>query len=136
MTEKQKTTITDYRKMGFGYKKISQLTGINENTIKSYCKRNDLGGKAALLHTTADTTVCKCCGSTLIRVPGKKAKKFCSDTCRAKWWNQHLGMVNRKSYYSFVCPVCGKAFTAYGNAKRKYCSSSCYISSRFGSGQI
>ena len=32
------------------------------------------------------------------------------------------------------CARCGKPFTAYGNAGRKYCSHSCYIADRFKGG--
>lgn len=52
-------------------------------------------------------------------------KKFCSDRCRMKWWNSHLDQVQRKANYDFVCPVCKKPFTVYGNANRKYCSHEC-----------
>ncbi len=44
MTSDQKNTITEYRRNGLGYKKISQLTGVSENTIKTFCRRNGLGG--------------------------------------------------------------------------------------------
>ena len=37
MTNEQRAAIMEYRKNGCGYKKISQLTGISENTIKTYC---------------------------------------------------------------------------------------------------
>lgn len=66
---------------------------------------------------------------------GRKEKKFCSDRCRMKWWNSHLDQVQRKANYDFVCPVCKKPFTVYGNANRKYCSHECYIEDRFGGGR-
>ena len=132
MTETQRMTIADYRKMGFGYKKIAQFTGMNENTIKSYCRRSGLGGKAVSNPPPDDSSVCMACGKALTQTPGKKSKKFCSDTCRTNWWNTHLGMVNRKAYYDFICSACGKTFTVYGNARRKFCSHNCYIKSRFG----
>ena len=49
-----------------------------------------------------------------------------------RWWNSHLDLVKRKAIYHFTCPTCGREFTAYGNAHRKYCSHSCYIEDRFG----
>lgn len=30
-------------------------------------------------------------------------------------------IIDRKAYYGFVCPNCGKEFRTYGNSKRKYC---------------
>lgn len=77
-------------------------------------------------------TVCVSCGAPITQMPGKKEKKFCSDRCRNQWWNAHLDLVDRRANYEFVCLTCGKKFTAYGNAHRKYCSRDCYIDDRFG----
>lgn len=48
--------------------------------------------------------------------------------------NAHPEAVKQKAVYTFTCPECGKEFTAYGNAKRKYCSHDCYIAARFKGG--
>ena len=135
MTAEQRTAIAGYRGICYGYKKISQLMGMNENTIKTYCKRNGLGGNAAQALSAEEGKTCKCCGKPIIQMPGRKVKKFCSDRCRNRWWNTHLDLVTRKANYEFICPTCGKPFTAYGNANRKYCSHSCYIEDRFGGGR-
>lgn len=135
MTGEQRTAIAGYRGIGYGYKKISQLIGVSENTIKTYCKRNGLGGVAAPARSAEEGSVCKCCGKPIVQMPGRKARKFCSDKCRNRWWNTHLELVNRKAIYEFVCPACGKPFTVYGNAHRKYCSHECYIEDRFGGGR-
>ncbi len=42
MTDKEKKQVETYRKNGYGYKRISNLTNLSVNTIKSYCKRNKL----------------------------------------------------------------------------------------------
>jgi len=130
MTNEEKLTITKYRKSGIGYKRISQLTGISENTIKTYCKRNGLGGDSPAVHN-----ICLCCGERIVQTAGRKPKKFCTDACRNKWWNAHLDMVKRKAVYEFTCPNCHKSFTVYGNAGRKYCCHECYIEDRFGGGK-
>lgn len=132
MTEMQKQQIKGYRDCGYGYKKIGQLMGISENTVKTYCKRNGLGGVAA--KPAKECCICKSCGKPIVQVPGRKQKKFCSDRCRNQWWNSHLDLVNRKAHYNFICPCCKRPFTAYGNANRKYCSHECYIEDRFGGG--
>lgn len=134
MTDTQRTDIAKYRKEGYGYKKIGRLTGISENTVKTYCKRNGLGSTAASVQVADDGTTFKCCGNPIVQMTGRKPRKFCSDRCRNRWWNAHLDLVNRKANYEFVCPTCGRPFTAYGNAHRKYCSHSCYIEDRFGGG--
>lgn len=132
MTDAQRTAIADYRRNGYGYKKISQLTGVCESSVKTYCRRNGLTGTAAEAPSGVTERPCLCCGKPVIQYPGRKEKKFCSDSCRNKWWNSHLHLVNRKAMYDFVCPTCGKPFSAYGNRNRKYCSHECYIEDRFG----
>lgn len=134
MTEEQKNQIMSLREEGNGYKKIAQVLGISENTVKSYCKRNKMGGVAEPT-VPVDEVKCLCCGKAVKQNPGRKQKKFCSDRCRMKWWNSHLDQVQKKANYEFICPVCKKPFTSYGNANRKYCSHECYIEDRFGGGR-
>ena len=79
-----------------------------------------------------EVLLCKTCGTVVIQTPGRKAKKFCSDRCRMKWWNSHADQVNKKATYDLVCMNCGCSFQAYGNSKRKYCCHECYVEDRFG----
>ena len=132
MTDDQKTLIAGYRNAGYGYKKIAQLTGISVGTVKSYCQRKGLAGCTA---SVQPASVCKCCGSVVRQIPGRKEKKFCSDECRHKWWNAHPEKITRKAVYSYTCAGCGKPFTAYGNSQRKYCCHACYIADRFKGGK-
>ena len=139
MTEEQKTQIANLRGEGYGYVRIAQALGISENTVKSFCRRKKLAGRAVASQTMPAAVrdgnhFCLCCGKEVAQTPGRKEKKFCSDRCRNKWWNSHLDHVKRKANYEFICPQCKKKFTAYGNAKRKYCSHECYIAHRFGGG--
>lgn len=130
MTNEQKEQILAYKRDGFGYKKIGQLMRLSENTIKSFCKRN----KPEEKQIDAQDGICPCCGKPIQVSTGRKQKKFCSDKCRMKWWNEHLDRVDKKANYEFVCACCKKPFTAYGNAHRKYCCHECYIEDRFGGG--
>ncbi len=132
MTKEQGKAIIEYRKNGCSYGQISQLTGIKATTVKAFCQRSGVGGVAAKSDTEDEALLCMCCGARLVRLPGRKPRKFCSDACRNTWWNGHLDQVNRKANYEFVCQKCGKPFTAYGNAHRKYCCHACYIEDRFG----
>lgn len=140
MTKDQRKTIDSFRTQGMGYKKIAGLLGLPENTVKSYLRRNSPKGvPESKLHqateqvdSVTETHNCLQCGKPVRQNPGRKAKKFCSDTCRYFWWNGHLEQVKRKAIYHFICPVCQKEFTAYGKANRKYCSHACYIRGRFG----
>ena len=132
MNELQKQQIIELRNQGISYSKIADALGISLNTIKSFCRRNNLGGHIGKESKQINKTFCKECGKELNQNLGKKPLKFCSDKCRVKWWNTHPELVNRKAIYSFICTYCGEPFTAYGNSKRKYCSHSCYINHRFG----
>ena len=46
MNIQQKTEVASLRSQGFGYTKIAQALGLSKNTVKSYCKRNNLSGAA------------------------------------------------------------------------------------------
>ena len=134
MTDSQREQIRRLREEGHSYTKVARLLNIPENTVKTYCKRNGLNGYAQKKEKSegAKRGFCKCCGAPVMQNPGRKEKKFCSSYCRNKWWNAHLELVNRKANYNLECQYCHKMFTAYGNAKRKYCCHACYIKDRFG----
>lgn len=125
MDVKTQENIRSMRAKGCSYKKIAKHLGISSNTVHTFCRRDKLSGKSEPVMR------CKQCGGEIVPVPKAKPKKFCSDICRTAWWNSHLDQVNKKAIYEFCCEYCGKAFTAYGNAKRKFCSHNCYIQSRF-----
>ncbi|WP_298030988.1 RNA polymerase subunit sigma-70 [uncultured Dysosmobacter sp.] len=137
MTDTQKDRIRQMKADGVGYIKIARELGLSENTVKSFCRREGLNGKALDGMSPApgtDIGICPCCGTKVVQNPGRKMKKFCSDKCRNKWWNSHQDRVKRRAHYEFVCAYCKKPFTAYGNAGRKYCSHACYVADRFGGG--
>ena len=136
MTPDEKKQIAEMRREGYSYSRVSRELGINENTVKTFCRRNGLTGNKAEMPEMSGFTVtqkpCHQCGSAIIQLPGHKEKKFCSDACRNRWWNNHLEQAKRKSMHEYRCPVCGQIFWAYGTRNRKYCSHACYIRARFG----
>jgi endogenous inhibitor of DNA gyrase (YacG/DUF329 family) len=134
MTDTQRMQIKELRLAGYGYKKIAQALCLSLDTIKSYCRKNNLAGvMAGNPSSSADgKTYCKQCGKELLQKTNQKTLLFCSNECRQTWWNAHPEMINKKAIYSYDCAHCDKAFTAYGNSHRKYCSHSCYIADRFG----
>ena len=140
MNAQQKTEIASLRSQGFGYAKIAQALGISQNTVKSYCRRNNIGaGSVSAVEVVepleTSTSFCECCGKEMHQFFGHKTRRFCSDACRNRWWNSHLDLVKRKAVYKYKCPGCGREFEVYGNSHRKYCSHECYISHRFGGGR-
>lgn len=135
MNDTQKKQVEKFRANGLSYGKISETLGLSINTVKTYCRRHGLGGVVVkTANRDEDKHFCLCCGAPVMQVLGRKEKKFCSDRCRNKWWNQNLDKVNRKANYEYICPYCKKPFTAYGNKNRKYCSHECYIEDRFRGG--
>ena len=135
MTDNQKAQIIKLRVAGNGYGKIAQMLGISLNTVKSFCRRNDISGNTATepsIALTGETTCCENCGREIQQIAKQKKKRFCCDKCRNEWWNSHLDEVSKKAVYSFTCKHCGQSFTAYGNNHRKYCSRACYLADRFG----
>ena len=134
MTDLQKEQIATLRSQGYGYKRIGQLMGLSVNTVKTYCKRNALGGSVTNQTGSAEK-VCKCCRATLVQTPGRKRRVFCSDACRTKWWNAHPELVKHRGDRQVICGHCGKPFSANKNSTRKYCSHACYIADRFHGGE-
>ena len=136
MTNEEKSRIAKMREDGVGYKRIAQALGLSEGTVKTYCHRNGLTGAGTDSTEKTSNAIhqqpCKYCGAMIIQIPGRKEKKFCSDDCRNRWWNKHLAEATRKNMSNYVCPACGKTFSAYGKRNRKYCSHDCYIIDRFG----
>ena len=134
MNTTQKEQIRLLRLQGIGYSKIAQSLGLSDNTVKSFCKRNNLGGVAAVPvnNSVTEQRFCKNCGIPLSQNKGSKPKKFCCDECRTAWWNSHLDTVNKKAVYSIVCTHCNKAFESYGNKNRSFCCHPCYVAERFG----
>ena len=136
MTDLQKDQITALRSQGYGYATIAKAVGLKKDTIVAFCRKKGLTGTKAADNSRIDLNAdfCLQCGVLLTQTPGRKRIKFCSGKCRVTWWNSHPERVTRKAVYEFTCAHCGKPFTAYGNAGRKYCSHSCYIADRFKGG--
>lgn len=133
MTDEQKEQIMKLRERGMGYIRVAQALGLSENTVKSFCRRNKLTDQVKQ-EKLADH-FCLYCGMAVAQKPKRKEKKFCSDTCRAKWWNAHQDSLNRKSASMYACLHCGKAFLKYAYSQRKYCCHACYIAERFKGGE-
>lgn len=130
MTGEQKNQISNMRAKGIGYATIAGKLGLTKSQVSAYCRRNGLDGKMGGVECDGD--FCRNCGKPLTHTPGKKKRKFCSTECRLAWWNANPEKMNHKAMYSYICPVCGSAFSAYGNAHRIYCSRECSRFARYG----
>ena len=136
MTEEEKNTVRRLREQGYGYKTISNITGIHRETIKSHLKRHPCVSNPSPQCKTnkieappsAETVPCKQCGEPF--TPKRKGTLFCCDECRHKWWGKNK--YKEGTPHTFKCLNCGKEFQAYVVKERKYCSHDCYIEARFG----
>jgi endogenous inhibitor of DNA gyrase (YacG/DUF329 family) len=133
MTDQQKEVIANLREKGEGYITIAKNLGMCLSAVKSYCQRHGLGKgyPERRKEEAGEDIYCKHCRAELTHTPGAKRKKFCSNKCRAAWWNAHPERVDKKAWYEVICSHCGKQFHSYGNRRRKYCSHKCYIDDRF-----
>lgn len=126
MTETERSRVVELQHQGYGYKKISTLTGLPLNTVKSFCTRHPVRDE----DIAERNNLCRNCRKPLEQTPHKRKRKFCSDACRMAWWNAHPERVQRKAYYTRTCRYCGKQFESYGNAHRVFCSRDCYLQFR------
>jgi endogenous inhibitor of DNA gyrase (YacG/DUF329 family) len=138
MKETEKQQIYALRLKGVGYKAIAAVLGISRDSIRGFCKRNGLDGDSKVVSLNLEEKkrnqlICPCCGKPIKQKERGRSRRFCSDECRRKWWNDHPQERNKKdsAIYKYTCPHCGKEFSCYGNRTRKFCSHDCYIKSRF-----
>ncbi|WP_411679868.1 RNA polymerase subunit sigma-70 [Clostridium thailandense] len=138
MTSDEKEKIKELRLKGMGYKGIANLLGLTRDSVRGFCKRNGLDGASCVVALNVEEKIkrnvlCACCEKPLKQKGQGRSRRFCSDKCRRKWWNENQDKRNKKetAIYKYICPHCGKEFSVYGNKKRKYCSHDCYIKDRF-----
>ena len=134
MTNEQKKAIAELRSTGATYAKIGEALGLSMNTVKTYCRRNNVNIQTEAPSDDDNLSVCRECGVKITQIDKQKKRIFCSRECRGKWWHAHPEMLNKKAVYDFHCLGCGVPFSAYGNKNRKYCSHECYITARFKGG--
>ncbi|MFV0529137.1 MAG: hypothetical protein ACK5MN_10515 [Lachnospiraceae bacterium] len=127
MTDQQKQAIRDMRQRDMSYAAIADTLGISQNTIKSFCRRENISAN----YDAGAQAGCKNCGGPLTHYPGAKPRTFCSDKCRYRWWNHQRKYINRK--HNLTCFECGTGFES-SNKHRKFCGRECYIRSRYGEG--
>ena len=127
MTAIEKEKIAYYRSEGLGYKAIAAKLSLTESMVKGHCRRNGLTGNA---EDIVDT-VCRQCGIPL-KADAVRTRKFCSDNCRAVWWNRHPYLAGETTNNQQNCAYCGSLFYGPPGRYRKYCSHPCYIAMRYG----
>ena len=88
MTLEQKNEIIRLRKKSVGYTAIATQLGISKETVKTFCKRNNMGGIRTEMK--AESGICPLCGKAVVSVPncglpftayGNSKRKYCSHEC-------------------------------------------------------
>lgn len=147
VNDKQRELIKELRIKGMGYRLIGKELGLSRDVVRNYCISHGLSGYAGNNEKVKGKRFvmrenvginCLMCRKELEQKSTGRPKKFCSESCRRRWWSVHQDLLtrNQKSIYKAVCHYCGKEFESYGNQKRKYCSHHCYILDRFGPADI
>lgn len=91
--QKEKTIrqIATLRADNYSYGTIAEKLGLNANTVKSLCQRNNIkagDGKVKSKLQSRDIYTCKYCGKAITNDWNRKGKVFCSDNCRTKYHNE------------------------------------------------
>ena len=121
MTETQRNEIQRLRQTGMAYAAIAKMLNLPANTVKSFFRRQK-----------TDTTgaVCEQCKKPIDTLQHPN-RRFCSDSCRTKWWNRHQ---KQEAPFIGICKHCQKEFRMRRRADQVYCSHACYIADRFPKG--
>ena len=134
LTDAERTKIIEMRSKGIGYKAIGSKLGMSRDAVRRFCKNNNLTGYGEAVKINHDEmAICPNCGKALEQPMRGRPKKFCSDKCRLRWWNDNFS--SHRLGMKTTCAECGRSFMSSPSSKRKYCSHECYIKSRFGGKQ-
>ncbi len=128
MTQEQKTRILELAQAGFKDKHIAELLDLSVNTVKSHRQRN----RDQVVMQNEGFSICPQCARPFAK--GITGKRFCSETCKTKWWNQRHDLYKNTSAIQVTCLHCGATFSAYSKQNRLFCSRECYIAHRYARG--
>lgn len=128
VTNAEKKYIIQHRQAGKSCAEIARELGLSVNTVKSFCRRNNVTSNDSQTSDATTDAVCLQCGARVNVQLGRKMKRFCSDACRLSWWHAHRDMA--KNAVGRKCHHCGMTFQSV--REQKYCSRACYFSARYG----
>lgn len=133
MNEIHRQKIKKLRDLGYGYLRISEQLGISPNTIRSFCKKENIAGYIKVgeqLKGKDNLVECKQCNKKFYQIAGRKKKVFCSSACCSVYWTIHKDKQRRLVPQKYQCLICGKEYYEYPLRKRKFCSRECYYISK------
>ena len=127
MDQMDRDRIEFWRGEGLSFMEVADKCGLDEEAVRVHCRRSGLA-----VVTPAVQTACRHCG-IIFTVPDSR-RKFCSDSCRNRWWSAHANLRQPPDDYRHKCARCGAIFYAPPGKQRKYCGHPCYIAGRFRNG--
>ena len=101
MMQAEKDAVLSLRQQQYSFTAIAEKTGLPLGTIKSFLSR--VGEKkespfpASAPLVTHNHTCCRQCDAPLDQTQRGKTRTFCSDRCRAAYWNEHRNLSRRAS---------------------------------------
>ena len=133
VSAEMKENIARLRRAGYGYKTIAARLGLSRDSVRNVCKHLDRDEANGIRTINIGYKTCALCGREIIQSKTGRPKRFCSDSCRMKYWKIHRDELNKspEALYTCTCMYCGKTFQSYGNPNRKYCCHEHYIRDYF-----
>lgn len=142
----EQETVRHLRLNGLECCEISEQTGIPVGQVIVYCLQLGLPTSGIcrlgfseeeeewLRYRKREPTSMRCpvCDRVMEQSQRGRRKKFCSNTCRDKWWNREKR--RDESGEEITCENCGKKFPVAKAAqqKRRFCCRECYFEYRYG----
>ena len=96
MSSVQNERIAEMRRENYSYRFIGDALQLSPNTVKSICRRQGyiaLGSRKTKAEKLS-TRFCQNCGAVLM-MGGNADQKFCSDSCRRKWWKNNRKIIEK-----------------------------------------
>lgn len=90
MTDIEKSKILKLRKDGLKPADIAEKLKLPRTTVQSFLSRNRTSAPRPV--KTRSANKCKHCGMGINVVQGHRAREFCSDYCRLRYWRSQRNM--------------------------------------------
>ena len=100
MTDEDRKQIIQLRKQGLGYKAIARALDLTRDSVRGFCKRNNLDGHADIVKLNIQVMkekeiLCLNCGKPFKTKKQGRPRKYCSDFCRRSWWNKNKDEIKK-----------------------------------------
>lgn len=110
MTDAQKEQVRYLRCEGLGYGAIATRLGISENTVKSFCRRNNLTGVAS----KEPVVVCRNCAGRFLNTPRENRENFAPRLAAAHGGSCTRSLSIKPPSIRLPAPIAGRNFRAMG----------------------